>query len=294
MEERGTLTNYLFPLPAVTIFSIFYIVPFFAVFYLSMVRWNGVSFGPEAFIWFENYKEIVLKDPTKFWTSVSQAGYITLWALIFQNLLAFTLALACDKAMKMSTIYRVIFFIPPVLSEVVVGLVWWWIYDGNWGLLNHWLMQLGLIKDNIFWLSSGRWLPLSCIAITHCWKGFGWGFIILLAGLQTIPRELYEAARVDGANAWQTFWKVTVPLMIPVIFLVVVLTILGTMQGFVLILSMTGGGPYYYTEMPVTRILNSMATGRFGFACAQAVLFGLMLMAISFIQLRFSKKLKKG
>jgi ABC-type sugar transport system permease subunit len=293
MLNKDTLTNYFFPLPAISIFTIFYIIPFFAVFYLSMVRWDGVSFKPEAFVWFENYKEIIFNDPTKFWISVGQAAYITLWALTFQNLLAFMLALACNRAMKMGAIYRTIFFIPPILSEVVVGLVWWWIYDGNWGLLNYWLTQLGLIKENIFWLSSGRWLPLTCVALVHCWKGFGWGFIILLAGLQTIPRELYEAARVDGANAWQRFWKITMPLMIPVIFLVIILTILGTMQGFVLILAMTGGGPYYYTEMPVTRILDSMTTGHFGFACSQAVIFGLMLVVVSFIQLRISKRLKK-
>lgn len=252
-----------------------------------------MSFAPEAFVGLMNFKELIFNDPTKFWVSMSQAGYITLWALTFQNIFAFILALGCDKAIRVGTIYRVIFFIPPILSEVVVGLVWWWMLDGNWGLLNHWLTKVGFAHLARNWLSDGRWLPLTCIAIVHCWKGFGWGFILLLAGLQTIPKQLYEAARVDGAGSWYTFWKITFPLMIPVMFLVMVLTILGSMQGFVLILAMTGGGPYYYTEMPVTRILNSMSTGHFGFACAQALIFGIILMIVSFIQVRLSRKLKQ-
>ncbi len=117
--------------------------------------------------------------------------------------------------------------------------------------------------------------------------------MILLAGLQTIPRELYEAAHVDGANAWSVFKNVTMPLMVPVIILVAILTILGTMQAFVLIIAMTGGGPAYHTQVPVLRILASMrGSSRFGYACAQGISFGVVLMAISFIQYRFSKSAK--
>lgn len=228
-----------------------------------------------------------------------QAGYITFWALTFQNLLALLLALACDRAIKAGSVYRVIFFIPPILSEVVVGLVWWWIYDGNWGLLNQWLTNIGFGNLTHNWLSPSleegsrfmvRLLPLTCIAIVHCWKGFGWAFIILLAGLQSIPRDFYEAAKVDGADNWQAFWKITFPVLMPVLILVVILTILGSMQGFVLILAMTNGGPYYYTEVPVTKILDSMKNGHFGFACAQSVIFGLILLALSFSQLKISKR----
>lgn len=290
---RSTMSNYLFILPAIAIFSLFYIFPFFKVFHLSMSKWNGIAFRPEAFVGLAHFKELIFHDPVKWWTSMGQAGYITLWALTFQNLLAFLLALACDRAIRGGTIYRVIFFLPPVLSEVVVGLVWWWIYDGNWGLLNHWLTNLGFGHLAHNWLSDGRMLPLSCVAIVHCWKGFGWAFIILLAGLQSIPRELYDAAKVDGADAWQTFWRVTLPLLIPVMVVVVILTILGSMQGFVLILAMTGGGPYYYTEMPVTRILVSMKGGHFGFACAQALIFGMILLVVSLSHIRISRKLQK-
>jgi ABC-type sugar transport system permease subunit len=140
------------------------------------------------------------------------------------------------------------------------------------------------------WLSDPN-TALTAVAIVHCWKGFGWGFLIFLAGLQTIPRELYEAARVDGANAAQSFRNVTIPLMVPVAVLVAILTILGSMQAFVLIIAMTGGGPAYHKQVPVLRIRASMrASSRFGYACAQGITFGLILVAISFIQYRFSKK----
>ncbi len=221
---------------------------------------------------------------------MGQAGYITLIALVLQNAVAFLLAWACDREIRMKNFYRVIFFIPPVLSEVVVGLVWQWILDGNYGLLNGWLVQLGFPQLVRNWLSDPQ-TALTTVAIVHCWKGFGWGFLIFLAGLQTIPRELYEAARVDGANAWKAFTNVTMPLMVPVAVLVAILTVLGTMQAFVLIIAMTGGGPAYHTQVPILRILASMrGSSRFGYACAQGISFGLVLVIISFLQYRLSRR----
>ncbi|RJO63442.1 MAG: sugar ABC transporter permease [Candidatus Omnitrophota bacterium] len=291
MKFKSTLENYLFVLPAVLIFSIFYIIPFLWVFQLGMYEWDGIM-PTKTFVGLGNFKEIFFQDKI-WWQSMFNAGYITFIALTFQNILAFLLALACDREIKLKNFYRLIFFIPPVLSEVVVGLVWQWILDGNYGLLNGWLVHLGFPQFAHNWLSDPQ-TALTTVAIVHSWKGFGWGFLIFLAGLQTIPRELYEAARVDGANAWQSFKKITIPLMIPVTVLVMILTILGTMQAFVLIIAMTGGGPAYHTEVPVLRILASMrGSSRFGYACAQGLSFGLILMVISFIQYKFSSRARK-
>lgn len=288
MKIKSTLENYLFILPAVTIFSIFYIYPFAQVFLLGMSDWDGISVT-KTFVGLTNFKEIIFSDPP-WWQSMRQAGWITLIALIFQNALAFLLAWACDREIRLKNYYRLIFFLPPILSEVVVGLVWGWLLEGNYGLLNSWLANLGLTHLARSWLTDPK-TALNCVAIVHCWKGFGWGFLIFLAGLQTIPRELYEAARVDGANSWSMFRKITIPLMIPVAILVSILTVLGTMQAFVLITAMTGGGPGYHTEVPVLRILASMrGSSRFGYACAQGIIFGVILIFISFIQYRFSKR----
>ena len=290
MKLKENLENYIFVLPAVTIFFVFYIIPFIWVFQLGLFEWDGISFT-KVFVGLQNFKEIFLQDKN-WWQSVRNAGYITLIALTLQNILAFMLAWACDRQIRMKNFYRMIFFIPPVLSEVVVGMVWRFIINDIEGanVINRLLTQLGFSNLAHNWLSDPK-TALTTVAVVHCWKGFGWGFLIFLAGLQTIPRELYEAARIDGANSWQTFKKITVPLMVPVIVLVAILTVLGTMQVFALITSLVGGEFAGHTSVPVLRIFYSMMrSSRFGYACAQGVTFGMMLIIISFIQYRFSKK----
>ncbi|MBF0593450.1 MAG: sugar ABC transporter permease [Candidatus Omnitrophica bacterium] len=288
--------NFLFVAPALSIFLIFYVYPFIELFRLSLFQWPGI--GPQVFVGLQNFQELVV-DGT-WWNAVGQAGYITLIALTFQNALAFALALACDREIRMKRFYRVIFFIPPVLSEVVVGILWNWILNAGTqngqqtGVLNHALVAGGLPNLVHGWLSDPT-TALSCIAIVHSWKGFGWGFILLLAGLQSIDRQLYEAARVDGAGSWGTFWNVTLPMMVPVMMVVVTLTILGSMQVFVLILSLVNQGLVHHTDVPITRILGSMTvTNQFGYACAQAVILGLMLVTVSFALNRLSNFMKQA
>jgi ABC-type sugar transport system permease subunit len=161
-------------------------------------------------------------------------------------------------------------------------------------MVNRFLIATGFPQLVRNWLSDPKTV-LTTVAIVHCWKGFGFGFLIFLAGLQTIPKELYEAARVDGANAWQSFCRITLPLMIPVAVLVAILTILGTMQAFVLIIGLVGGEMAGHTSVPVLRILASMRdSSRFGYACAQSITFGAVLVAVSFIQLRLSRKYRSA
>jgi ABC-type sugar transport system permease subunit len=292
MRVKSILENYLFIVPAVLIFAIFYIIPFIYVFRLSFFDWDGIVPLREAsFLGLANFKEILLQDPS-WWQAMRNAGWITLIALTFQNALAFLLALACDREIRMRNFYRVVFFIPPVLSEIVVGFVWRFIINDVEGanMVNRMLLQLGLPQFVHSWLSDPKY-ALTTVAIVHSWKGFGWGFLIFLAGLQTIPRELYEAARIDGANAWRSFKSVTLPLMVPVIILVTILTVLGTMQAFVLIIGLVGGEFAGHTSVPVLRILAVMRdSSRFGYACAQGITFGAILIIISFIQYRFSKE----
>lgn len=288
--------NFLFIFPAVAIFSVFYIYPFYSIFNLSLHEWNGIS-PTKTFVGFENFR--MLFQDVSWWKSMWNAGYITLIALTFQNFLAFALALACDREIRMKGFYRVVFFLPPVLSEIVVGFIWRWILNADVqanqhiGLLNYFLDMVGLNNLVHNWLSSPD-TALTCIAVVHSWKGFGWGFIMLLAGLQTIDRQLYEAAQVDGASSWSTFRNVTIPMMLPVITVVVVLTILGAMQSFVLILSMVGQGLGDHTSVPVTRILAAMhGTQQFGYACAEGVMFGIILIFISFTLKKFSDRMKQ-
>ena len=291
------LKNFSFVLPAVLIFSIFYIYPFFDIFRLSFHEWNGIT-PTMKYVELQNFRELM--QDTVWWQSMGHAAYITLIALTFQNVFAFALALACDREIRMKRFYRVVFFIPPVLSEVVVGFIWQWILyagmqDGQHiGLLNYWLTKTGLPHLVHNWLSDPD-TALTCIAVVHSWKGFGWGFIMLLAGLQTIDRQLYEAARVDGASSWKLFTNVTVPMMVPVMLVVVILTVLGSMQVFVLVLSMVGQGLGYHTEVPVTRILSAMTgTNRFGYACAMGVNFGVVLIMVSVAFKWLSNRMKQA
>ena len=294
---KSKFENFLFIVPAVAIFSIFYISPFYHIFHLSLQEWDGISLQ-KHFIWFDNFKDL-MQDKI-WWSSLGHAGYITLIALTFQNAFAFALALACDREIKMKRFYRVVFFIPPVLSEVVVGFIWKWILDaGNQngqpiGLLNYALVQSGFPNLVHNWLSDPK-TALTCIAIVHSWKGFGWGFVMFLAGLQTIDRQLYEAARVDGAGSWSVFRHITIANMLPIIVVVMILTILGSMQVFVLILSMVSQGLGYHTEVPVTRIFAAMTSTReYGYACAEGVTFGLILVVFSFILKQMSNRVKQA
>jgi len=294
MKLKSTLENYIFVLPALVIFAIFYIIPFIWIFNLSLYDWDGIL-PTKIFVGLENFKEIIFQDPN-WWQAMRNAGYITLIALTLQNALAFLLAMACDREIRLKHFYRTVFFIPPVLSEIVVGMAWRFIISDVEGanIINRMLVQLGLPQLVHNWLSDPK-TALTTVALVHSWKGFGWGFLIFLAGLQTIPRELYEAARVDGANAWQSFRKITIPSMVPVIVLVGILTVLGTMQAFALILGLVGGELAGYTSVPVLRILAVMRdSSRFGYACAQGISFGVILVAISFIQYRLSKRYRQA
>lgn len=290
MRLKSLFENYVFVLPAILIFSVFYIIPFSQVFWLGLFEWDGISIS-KVFVGLDNFREIIFEDPS-WWQSMGNAGYITLIALFLQNALAFVLALACDREMKLRNFYRVIFFLPVILSEIVVGLVWSLIINdlGGANMINRTLTAVGLPGLVHNWLSDPK-TALTTVALVHCWKGFGWGFLIFLAGLQTIPRELYEAARIDGANSWRLFKHITLPLLVPVIILVSILTILGTMQAFVLIIGLVGGELAGHTSVPVLRILAVMRdSSRFGYACALGINLGVVLVVVSFIQYSFSRR----
>jgi ABC-type sugar transport system permease subunit len=290
-KTKEKFYNLAFVLPALLLFMVFNFYPLLRTFQLSVYNWDGIA-PVMQFIGLKHYVHIITQNP-EFWKSMGNALYITVLALTIQNGLALLLALLVSREIKGENIYRTIFFLPPVLSGIVVGLIWKWIYDGNYGILNHMLSSLGWTSfTNFAWLAEIK-TSITSVAIVHMWKGFGYGFIILLAGLQTIPKELYEAAKVDGADAWHQFKHITVPAMIPVFTVVTILTILGTMQIFDLIYSMTRGGPAGHTHVPITRIYEYMANGEFGYSTAMSVIFGIILLIISVFQIEISRRVNK-
>lgn len=279
--------NFSFIFPALAIFSVFYLYPFLYTFILSFQRGDAIS--SLQFVGWANFREVLFYDKA-WWRSMYNGVYITFWALTFQNILAFFLALAVDKATRTGNIYRVIFFILPVLSEIIIGLLMREILISEPGILNQWLQKSGLGFIAHDWLGTNS--ALLTTALVHSWKGFGWAFVIFLAGLQTIPEQLYEAARIDGANWWQTFFKVTVPLLMPVIAMVIVLTVLGTMQAFAMILALTRGAGGL-TEVPTMRIYNHLRGNQVGLACAEGVILGIILIVVSRIINSISKEIRR-
>lgn len=288
-ETRRNWSVYLFILPAFLVYIVFGLYPFIETFKISFFEWDGIS-TEQIFVGLRNYYEIFFKDNV-WWASVGHAVFIAVFAMIVQNSIALFLAVLVYRDIKAKRFYRMVFYIPPVLSLIVVGLIWRFIYNNEYGLLNYWLHLIGLDNLTRPWLADPK-TALLCISIVQSWQGLGNAFLLFYAGLQVIPEELFEAAHVDGANAWGRFTNITVPSLIPVATLVSILTLLGTMQTFPLIIAMTNGGPGFHTEVPVTRIYKSaFESYHFGYATAEAVVLGVMLLILSLLQLRISKSM---
>lgn len=280
-------TGLLFVLPALLLYAVFTVWPFIETFRLSFTH-QGPTDPTWTFVGFENYRRI-LADGDRFWPAMGHAAFVALFCLTAQNALALLLAVLCDREIRGKGIYRAIFFIPPVTSIFVIGLIWRQVWSPrSFGLANQGLALLGL--EPRAWLADPE-TALLCVAAVQSWQGFGYAFLLFSAGLASIPRDLYEAAFVDGATAWQTFVEVTLPLLAPVLVIVSILTILGTMQAFPIIIAMTGGGPAGATEVPVTLIYETYFQHHDpGLATAMAILLGVVLMAVSFAQLEFARR----
>ena len=239
-------------LPAFVIFSVFVLLPVVQAAYYSLYNWNGL--GPlQNFIGLQNYV-VLLEDPV-FLNAVKTNLLIALLSLVFQLPLALFLALLVKQRGAGSTFFRMVFFLPYILSEVVAGLIWAFIYDPSIGPL-----------DDLFKRINPSGTPPALLADTHTvllavfvvmlWKYFGFHLVLYLAGLQNIPQELPEAARTDGANRWQVTRYVTLPMLSSTIRLSVFLSILGSLQYFDLIFVITDGGPVNATETMATYLIH--------------------------------------
>lgn len=286
-KEKGK--NFSFVLPALIVFTLFYIYPFFYTFVLSFQDYDLIS--DAKFVGLTNFRETL--GDKDWWGAMYNGGFITFWALTFQNILALMLAMAVFKVVRMNKFYRVTFFLLPILSEIIIGVLMKQLLVSEpigKDVFNHLLRNAGLGSMTQEWLGTDRVRLIT--ALVHCWKGFGWAFVIFLAGLHNIPDHLYEAARIDGANSWQCFWKITLPLLMPVLTLVFVLTILGTMQAFAMILALTDGAGGL-TVVPVMRIYDHIRGSQAGLACAEGLVLGAILIAVSFTMFFISKKIRK-
>lgn len=263
---------YVFILPYVVLFLVFRIAPTFFAIFLSFTDWK-IS-GAFEIIGLDNFTRL-FQDPV-FWNALRVTAVYTVIAIPLTVGISLAMAALCDRSLRGMSIYRSIFFLPVVTSAVMSGIVWVWIF-GQEGPLN-WL--LGLMGLGPFgWLQSDT-LVLPSLALVSAWQNFGYDMLILLAGMLAIPKDYYEAASLDGANAWQRFRHVTVPLLKPALFFVIVLEIIKSFQVFDTIFVMTGGGPVR-SSYSLTYMIYDQGFAYFDFGYASAA--GVVLLVITLI-----------
>jgi raffinose/stachyose/melibiose transport system permease protein len=286
-RRRSDLAGLLFIWPALALYLVFSLYPFARTFYLSFTNWDGLS-NTSSLVGWANYAE-AFRDSI-WWQSLLHGVFFSVMALIFMNGLGLFLAIVVDATKRGQSFYRAIFYLPPVLSGVVVALIWKWLYEPYGGPINSLLNGVGFNSLTHAWLGDSA-TAIWAVSIATIWQGVGYPFLLFLAGLQGIPQELYEAARIDGGNPWQLFRHITVPFLIPVGAIVSVLTILGAMQMFNVVLAMTNGGPGYATEVPVLHIYReAFGSFHFGYATALSIIFGVLLFIVSIVQLQVSRR----
>jgi multiple sugar transport system permease protein len=285
---KGLRTNsrgaYWFLLPYFLVFTLFFLLPALTIFPMSLTHWSIVD-NPR-WIWFENY--IRLFQDQYFWKAVGNTFYYTILVTIMLTTLGLLLALLLNQKLKGRVIARVFVIMPYVISSAAAGVVWKWMYNGNFGIINSYLRYLHLPTFG-FLTDVNQAMP--SLVFMNAWWSVGFNTIIYLAALQGIPEELYQAAMVDGANAWQVFRYITVPLLRPITLYVTVLCAANSFQMFDESYMMTQGGPVGST---VTLVYKTYTTAfdslRFGDAAAISVVTMSFILLITLIQFKFAKR----
>jgi len=271
-------TGYAFILPVLVLFVIFRIWPTINGFLLSFQDYRLT--GDSTWLGLEHYRYLLQDD--LFWHSLRVTMVYAAISVPLTTCLALGLAVLINQALRGIGLYRAIYFLPYVTSLVMVGVIWKWVYRNDGGLLNNVLGAVGL--PSVDWLTSST-MVLPSLAIMATWKGVGYAMMILLAGLKAIPASLHEASAVDGATGAQTFWKVTLPLLKPVLFFVIVIETIGSFQVFDAIYVMTGGGPVRASYSLVYLLYDEgFKFQNFGYASAIGVVLFLIVFSVTMLQ----------
>lgn len=283
LEEH--VFGWLFILPVVIGVCFFQFYPIMVSVYASFTNWTGLN--DPAFIGAENYTRLVTADRF-FRLTLRNTVYYTLGSIPLSISLAMILALLCNRSMRMVYWYRTAFFAPNVTSTVAISLVWFWLYAPDVGLIN-WVLSLFGIEGPA-WLSSLTW-AMPAVIVVGVWQHVGYPMLILLAGLQGIPESLYEAAKLDGAGPLYRFRHVTLPLLTPSLFFLLITQFIASFQVFGLIYVMTQGGPANATNVYIHYLYqNAFAFGRLGYASAMAWVLFLIIALITLVQWQMQKR----
>jgi len=277
LARRDSLTDLLMAGPALTLVIGFVLIPILIAIYLSLTNWDGFTFPPK-FIGLRNYIQLG-QDPT-----VARAAGLTLLITVVGtvacNVLGLGVALLLNANTRVNALLRVLAFYPFVIGPVILGFLWSSILGTN-GAINSLLDSAG--QEKAPFLSDPTWATASVIAVI-VWSSFGVNVVLYLAGLQTIPESLIEAARIDGASRWQTFWRVKLPMLAPTVTVNIVLVVVGLLRAYELILALTAGGPAGSTQSVVYNILSTSFTkSQLGYGAAQSVVLLVAIVIVTVI-----------
>jgi len=284
---------YLFLLPTAILYSMYTLWPIGVSYWYSLLDWNG--FGDTGtFVGLENYREVA--QDGFFWRAVGRTFLFAVVTVPIRLTLALAVAIMLNNPrLPFARLFRTALFLPVVTTTAIVGVVMQFIFDPAGGPVNLLLLDLGLVDQPINFLGDSSTAIYTVMGV-HVWKWFGVTMIYWLAALQTINPELYEAARVDGANAWDLFRGITMPLLLPFALIIGIITFIDTMEVFDLILTMTGGGPFFSTEVIdvfIYRQAFAATIPRLGYASAAAVTFGILTIALAIIQFLAIRHVRK-
>lgn len=276
---------FLFICPVIVMNLIFFCLPFLQSLAMSFFEWPLL--GEKTFVGLGNYQTLLTDD--QFRTSLLFTMKYTLFVTPALFLMAFILALLIDGKFKGVTLFRTIYFSPVVISMTSCSLIWLWIYNDLYGILNYILQKLHIIDEAILWMGSEK-TSLPAIVFMITWKMAGFSMLIILAAFQSVDTEVYESAAIDGASKARQFFHITLPIIRPQVGLALIMSVIGSVLAFEQFLIMTKGGPTETTTTLVHYIYNtSFKYYNFGYGSAMTIVLLLIMLALSFAQMRLLK-----
>ncbi|MEU4696373.1 carbohydrate ABC transporter permease [Nonomuraea dietziae] len=273
-------------LPGVAFVAVFTYYPMVRGSVIAFQRYNLFDLTSTPFVGLENFRAVLAEE--RFWTALRNTGLWVGVSLFFQFLLGFGLALLLRRHFRGRGLYQAWVFFPWAMSGFLIGLLWRWMFNGQFGVINDLLLRTGIIDTRIGFLSSPGWAMTSVI-VANVWYGVTFFAIMIMAALQSVPRELYEAAAVDGASRLRQFWHVTLPHIRPTLALIVLLRVIWILNFPDLIYSMTGGGPAGSTDIVTTFLIQQVMGGDYGRAGAVGFLVLGLLLAFSLFYLNATR-----
>ena len=272
-------------LPALLIYGVFFVIPLLSGIGMSFTDWDGM--GEASFVGLRNFANFF--HDVRAMHDIKTTVVFAAGSAVLLNVVGLIYALLMNTDFRGKSIARVIIYLPAIISPLIMGYIWYFLLQPGRGFLHYAFLQLGLPDLIGSWMSSYP-SALTTLVLVNVWQFSGMTMIIYLAGLQSIPSELTEAAMIDGANAWQRFWRVTIPMLMPAIRINVVTNIIGSLSVFDVIMSLTEGGPGYATESLSIYIMRMCYGSRTGYSTAVAMILFLIILVPVLVSMRLTRQ----